>query len=100
MVDVLHHVPPGEQQSFFLKACQRVTTGGLLVYKDMCARPRALAAANQLHDLIFARQWIHHVAVERVAGWAAEAGMTLLEQENERRFWYGHELRVFQAAAQ
>ena len=94
LIDVMHHVPPAEQRGFFAAAAARVRPKGLLVYKDICARPWWKAWGNRLHDLLLARQWIQYVPLCHVIGWAAEAGFTVLRKEEYTRFWYGHELLV------
>jgi SAM-dependent methyltransferase len=95
MIDVLHHIPPASQESFFRSAARRVADGGCLIYKDMCVHPAWKRVANQLHDLIIARQRIHHVDVKIVESWAADEGLNLHTTANISRYWYGHELRCF-----
>ncbi|GLZ78443.1 hypothetical protein Afil01_32500 [Actinorhabdospora filicis] len=94
MLDLLHHVPPGEQRAVFAKAVAALRPGGTLLYKDMATRPRWRAAANQLHDLVLARQWIHHVALDEVRRWAVEEDLDIVHFERINRLWYGHELLV------
>ncbi len=96
MIDVMHHVSPAEQRATFLDLCDRLAPGGVLVYKDMCRRPRWRAVANRLHDLILSRQWIHYVPIEQVVGWAVEERGLELERRTRFNFLvYGHELAVF-----
>jgi 2-polyprenyl-3-methyl-5-hydroxy-6-metoxy-1,4-benzoquinol methylase len=94
MIDVLHHVPPIQQEDFVRSALGRVADGGMFLYKDMCRRPWWMAGLNRLHDLVLAQQWIHYVPVEGVIRWAGEAGFRCEPAECYRRFWYGHELVV------
>ena len=95
MIDVLHHIPPADQEIFFRAAANKVSRGGTLIYKDMCTHPTCKAFANKLHDLILARQWVHHVDVKKVESWAASAGLTLDKKMDKTTYWYGHELRCF-----
>lgn len=95
IIDVLHHVPPDQQSRVIASAAERVATGGVLIYKDMCSRPAWRAWANRAHDLVVARQWINYAPVEQVSLWAVSAGLTLIHAASVPRFWYGHELRVF-----
>ncbi len=95
LIDVLHHVPPSAQETAFRDAASRVRRGGVLVYKDMCDAPLWRASMNRLHDLVMARQWIRYVPIERVEGWASEAGLELQTARDVNMLWYGHELRVF-----
>jgi 2-polyprenyl-3-methyl-5-hydroxy-6-metoxy-1,4-benzoquinol methylase len=100
LVDVMHHVPPPVQREFLLMASRHVRSGGLLIYKDMCRRPRWRAAANRFHDLVLARQWIHYLPIRQVEHWAGEAGMHLVHSGDRlNRLWYGHELRIFRKRA-
>ncbi len=95
MIDVMHHVPVAAQRRAFDDAASRVRAGGFFLYKDMCDAPVWRAGMNRLHDLIMARQWIRYVPIERVDGWAAEAGLVAERAEEHRMLWYGHELRVY-----
>jgi 2-polyprenyl-3-methyl-5-hydroxy-6-metoxy-1,4-benzoquinol methylase len=96
VIDVMHHVPPLKQAEFFKNALQRVAPGGLLIYKDMCKRPHWRAWANRLHDLVKAKQWIHYRAVTDIEDWAKAQGFELSYRQDMARYWYGHELRIFQ----
>jgi len=99
MIDVMHHVAPADQRAVFLGLCDRVGAGGVLVYKDMCRRPRWRALANRLHDLILNRQWVHHVPIDRVIEWAVgEGGVTIERRARFNYLVYGHELVVFRKA--
>lgn len=95
IIDVLHHVPPAAQAAVIAQAAARVAPGGVLLYKDMVARPRWRAWANRLHDLALARQWIHYAPIARVIAWARDAGLALEHQSTHTRLWYGHDLLVF-----
>lgn len=97
LIDVLHHIPAMAQNDTIAQAIQRVRPGGRLIVKDIATRPRWRAAANQLHDLLLARQWVRHISaeeimtavtVQNVAGaWANTARINTL--------WYGHMFMVF-----
>jgi 2-polyprenyl-3-methyl-5-hydroxy-6-metoxy-1,4-benzoquinol methylase len=94
--DVLHHVPPAAQRAVVAQAAAALAPGGTLVIKDMAVRPRVMAAMNQLHDLVMARQWIHHVAGATIAAWAQQLGLRVAPVERFHRWWYAHELVVAQ----
>ncbi|HEY8509836.1 MAG TPA: class I SAM-dependent methyltransferase [Steroidobacteraceae bacterium] len=96
IIDVMHHVPPQHHESVLDLALSRTRVGGLILYKDMARRPLWRAWCNQLHDLVLARQWIHHVPVESVDAWAAKSGMTIAAQGSANRLWYAHEWRLYQ----
>lgn len=99
MVDVLHHVPSDFQQSFVEAACQRVRPGGLFIYKDMANKPFWMAAANRLHDLVLAQQWIEYAPIGAVETWVKGAGFSLEQSDLIDILWYRHELRVFRKAS-
>ncbi len=94
IIDVLHHVPVVAQRKVIELACERVSAGGVLVYKDMCRRPVWRAWMNRLHDLVLARQWINYARIEDVEAWAVAAGLVVERQSSISRWWYGHELLV------
>lgn len=96
MIDVLHHIPPTSQERFFRSAASRVSDGGILLYKDMCCRPFWKAVFNQVHDLIFAHQWIHHIDCKKVESWAANEGFVLKKKADRTIYCYGHEFRCFE----
>jgi len=95
LVDVVHHVPQAKQLDVLREALTHVKPGGLLLYKDMCDAPWALAAANRAHDLLLTQQWIRYLPIEAVEQWAGDAGLDLIDSRQLRRYWYGHELRLF-----
>lgn len=95
MIDVIHHVPPPAWRGLVANLAAHVKPGGILVYKDMCRRPRWRAAANRLHDLLVARQWIHYAPVEQIERWTIADGLSLMRAARIDRLCYGHELRVF-----
>jgi 2-polyprenyl-3-methyl-5-hydroxy-6-metoxy-1,4-benzoquinol methylase len=99
MIDVMHHVPPSQQDRVLAAACERVKPGGLLIYKDMASRPRWAAALNALHDLIVAREVIRYVDPRHVEQVAASSGLRLERSEDVRIAWYAHEIRGFHRAA-
>jgi len=99
MVDVMHHLPRETRDKAISMAANALRDGGIFVYKDVCIKPWWRRAANRLHDLAMARQWIHEEPVEHVEAWARSAGFTLERSERIDMLWYGHELRVFRKVA-
>ena len=95
MLDVLHHIPVPRQEKAFRDAASAVRPGGLLLYKDMSETPWYCAAANRLHDLVVARQWIHYVPIATVDRWAEGLQLQTVAAQSIRMLWYQHDLRVF-----
>ena len=97
MIDVMHHVPPAMQLTFFGEAVDRVKPGGVLLYKDMCLEPTWRAFANRITDLASAKQWIHYVPIDTAVYWAERAGLNMIERRNFVRWQiFGHEMAMFQ----
>lgn len=95
LIDILHHVPPRHQESFFQNAARSVKPGGTLLYKDIDGGPVLPAIMNRVHDLIAARQWIHYIPHQDVDAWAVKEGLALSHAESIPRLWYRHELRLY-----
>ena len=95
VIDLLHHIPPPDQRALVEKATAHVRPGGILLYKDMSVSPAPLAWASVVHDLVFARQWIHIPSYLHVRSWATEAGLTEESHARVVILWYGHEMGVF-----
>jgi len=96
VVDVLHHVPPQFQESFVLEVASRVPPGGKLLIKDMVHRPAWRAAANRLHDLLMARQWVHHADPDTVEQWLSRSGLRRVHRSHANLWWYGHWTLMFE----
>lgn len=99
LVDVLHHVPPDAQRALVARACAAVEPGGLVLIKDMAPRPRWCALANQAHDLLLARQWIHHRAMAEIEAWARDAGCVVERRGRAARWWYQHDWLLLRRGA-
>jgi len=95
MIDLFHHLGPSERVTALENACRALEPGGFLLYKDMAARPRWRAAANTIHDLLLARQWVNHVPVEEVVAMAGRHGLSPHDRGRINLLWYAHEYVVF-----
>lgn len=94
IIDVMHHVPMDARREVLRLCAARARIGGTIVYKDMMDRSWR-AWMNRLHDLVLARQWIRYTPAAEIERWAAELGLKLVHASHHRRWWYGHDLRVF-----
>lgn len=94
LVDVLHHVPPAQQQTIVEQSYTHVCPGGVLIYKDMAQRPLFSALWNRAHDLLLARQWVHYRAIAEVAGWLDTQGAQVVKKYGRSMGPYAHELIV------
>lgn len=91
---VIHHAPPESWRGIFESALSRIRPGGLFLYMDMCKRPLWRSLANRMHDLILARQWIHHLDIRVAREWCEEAGFSIEAEGSDKRLWYGREWLV------
>lgn len=98
-VDVLHHVPAAHQRAFVASLCERVPPGGRLVLKDMVTRPRWRAFANQMHDLVMARQWVRQVGPDEVDSWVQTQGLRRIHRNMINSWWYGHWTLAYERAS-
>jgi 2-polyprenyl-3-methyl-5-hydroxy-6-metoxy-1,4-benzoquinol methylase len=95
LIDVMHHVRLDLRFGLLEAAMERVKPGGILLYKDMCRRPRWRALLNACQDLVVSRQIIHYTPIEKIEASIVESGFVELRSENINRLGYGHELRVY-----
>jgi 2-polyprenyl-3-methyl-5-hydroxy-6-metoxy-1,4-benzoquinol methylase len=93
-VDVLHHIARGQQRAFVSRLAESCPPGKRLVFKDISPRPVWKAVMNGLHDLVLARQRVHHLAEERLGAWLVQDGFDVVEQRRLDQLWYGHYLVV------
>jgi 2-polyprenyl-3-methyl-5-hydroxy-6-metoxy-1,4-benzoquinol methylase len=96
MIDVMHHVPAGNQAVLLKKALSKVSTGGLFIYKDVVGKPLWKMWGNTVHDLIIAGTWPRYLPVSDTEHIAKNSGFILKHSRDTKRFWYWHELRIFQ----
>lgn len=94
MVDVLHHVPAAHQSTFLSDLVSNLAPGAKLILKDIDAGKPLGAWCNQLHDLLFSREWVHHRRSWEVAQWLEHAGMQVECLIQRWTWWYPHFLIV------
>lgn len=91
-VDVLHHVPPADQQNWIGALVQLLAPNGILLLKDISTRPLWKRCMNQLHDLVMAKQWVHPRNEQEVCTWLAPHSGKIIERVRCDRLWYPHYL--------
>jgi 2-polyprenyl-3-methyl-5-hydroxy-6-metoxy-1,4-benzoquinol methylase len=99
-IDVIHHIPPAHQPQFIRDLCAATPPGARLIIKDMVAQPMWRAMANRLHDLLMAKQWVHHVSPEQVESWVTDPAMSCVHRSRRNMLWYGHWTLVFERKAE
>ena len=92
LVDVLHHVAPGEQRAFVGRI--RQSGARRAVVKDVGRRPLWKAWANALHDFLMTRRRVYPRTMDEVAAWLREDGFRVTRTERIDRLCYAHYLIV------
>ncbi|MDY6973592.1 MAG: class I SAM-dependent methyltransferase [Thermodesulfobacteriota bacterium] len=95
LIDVLHHVIPRSQEAAISRSADSISSGGLLLYKDISPLPQWRAWANTLHDLVMSRSLAHYVCMAEMVRWTADKGLRLIEERRINRLWYTHVIAVF-----
>src|SRR5262245_32403810 len=90
-IDVMHHLRPEQQAELLMTAAEHVADGGILLYKDMAARPRWRAWANRLHDLLSVGEWIYYANLADVISWARSKDLHVDRTGSIDMLWYRHE---------
>jgi len=90
VVDVLHHVPPGEQRAFVKRLCGVRAPRVLL--KDLDPRPCWKAWMNALHDFLMTGRRVYPRAMRDVVAWLEADGFRVTRAERVDRLWYSHYL--------
>ena len=98
VICVIHHAPPEAWRGIFESALSRIRPGGLFLYMDMCKRPLWRSLMNRLHDLILARQWIHHLDIRDARKWCEDSNFSIEAEGVDKRLWYGREWLVARRA--
>jgi len=98
-VDVIHHIPKAHQAGFIRDLCAATPPGARLVIKDMVATPWWRSFANRMHDLVMAKQWVHHTGPQTVEQWITDPDFQCIHRSRTNMLWYGHWTLVFQRRA-
>jgi len=88
MIDVLHHIPPAEQEAFVNHIAR--TGAGRVIFKDIDPESRLKTLMNTLHDMVLSRQIPRYCRRDRVAGWLEEMGYRIIENRRCDMLWYSH----------
>jgi 2-polyprenyl-3-methyl-5-hydroxy-6-metoxy-1,4-benzoquinol methylase len=94
MIDVLHHIPPNQQDAFLYELIDRMPPGSRLIVKDIEASQYLGAWSNQIHDLLLARQWVHPRRAVDIAQQLRNAGAAITPPMLLWTLWYPHFLLV------
>jgi 2-polyprenyl-3-methyl-5-hydroxy-6-metoxy-1,4-benzoquinol methylase len=96
LIDVLHHIPADRREYVLDQALAHTSQGGVLLVKEMATHPAYMAWCNQVHDLLFARQWVELMPAEIINAWSRSRHIRRVASGAASRLWYAHEWSVFQ----
>ncbi len=87
--DVLHHVPPANQEQFIKDLFYKMKPGAKLIVKDINgASP--LVFFNKLHDMIFAGEKGNERSIKEVTGWLDQSGAKITQSTKKTMYVYPH----------
>lgn len=90
MVDVLHHIPYSQQDDFLRKTIAQMDSGARLIIKDIEGAKVIGAFCNQLHDLLLAKEWVHHRRSKDIRRVLQGAGASVSQPLLRWTLWYPH----------
>jgi 2-polyprenyl-3-methyl-5-hydroxy-6-metoxy-1,4-benzoquinol methylase len=90
MVDVLHHIPLDQQNNFLRKTIAQMDSGAKLIIKDIEGAKLLGAFCNQLHDLLLAKEWVHHRRSRDIRKVLHSSGATVSQPVLCWTLWYPH----------
>jgi 2-polyprenyl-3-methyl-5-hydroxy-6-metoxy-1,4-benzoquinol methylase len=89
LIDVLHHVPLQQQETFLADLIKLMKPGARLIVKDINAAS-PLVYMNKLHDFIFAGEIGNEMSMERAKSLLKKMGLHIIEQEKRTMYVYPH----------
>ena len=90
MIDVLHHLPPNQQDDFLREVINRMDASAKFILMDIEASHILGSWWNQIHDLILARKWVHPRRATNVAEVLRLAGANVTKVLYRWTFCYPH----------
>ncbi len=89
-IDVLHHVLPEKQTSFFEEITSNTQPGTRLILADINANKPIGSFLNRIHDLILAKQWVYPWSSTKTAQQLLKLGWKIKHHTHHRNLWYPH----------
>ncbi len=89
LIDVLHHIPKKNQESYVAKLAQNMKPGSCLVLKDIDGSS-VLVWLNRLHDAVFAGNGFQEIPAANAESLLLNADLVIEKHWKVRRLWYPH----------
>ncbi len=90
MIDVLHHIPPTEQETFLAQLYSKLRKGTTFIFKDIDAEALPWVYFNKMHDLILSREIGNEWKAQRFLKYAKKLGFKVLHFSKQRTLVYPH----------
>lgn len=97
MIDVFHHVPPGQQVAFIQTIYKNMKPGSRLIFKDINLN-HPFVIFNKLHDLVFAGEIGKETGFRKMENLLRETGFQIQESFTQTVFVYPHYFIIAQKA--
>lgn len=89
MIDVLHHIPAAQQETFLHEVAGKMKKGANLVFKDINAA-HPFVVFNKLHDVVFSGAPGHELSRKRVRTLLEKTGLRVEEDYTQTVLLYPH----------
>ena len=89
LIDVLHHVPKFQQETFFKEIYSKMAINSKLVFKDIDAESN-FVVFNKIHDLIFSKEIGNEIGFNQAKILTQKTGFKLVDCFKKRMFVYPH----------
>jgi 2-polyprenyl-3-methyl-5-hydroxy-6-metoxy-1,4-benzoquinol methylase len=96
LIDVIHHVPENEKQSFLRGLLQGMSGGALVLVKDLDPEPAWKAWANRITDYLSTRSIVSYLSKHQVEKILSEEGFDVLSSARLDDMVWSHFLVVGQ----
>ncbi len=90
MIDVLHHVPRRQQQSFLSRVMEKMNVGAKLVIADIDGSHRLATTVNLAHDLVSARELVAAQPASQVVSTLEDSSASVESCRHQWDLWYLH----------
>lgn len=101
IVDVLYLLSPAEERALLTRAAAELSPGGLLIVKEMAARPRWKATWNRIQEALSVRilgitagERLTFLPPETLAGWMRTELLSVEQRALDRGYPHPHHLLV------
>ncbi len=89
LIDVLHHVPKGQQEFFLGQIHHKMKPGAIFILKDIDGSS-VFVYTNKLHDLLLAKEIGNELKLNTIEEKLKELGFKIKSLTKKRMLWYPH----------